>query len=59
MDLIPTSEFIKNSVVIYDEVLSEAISEEDFIITNTTPQIEEKLLKNHKKFKQIYYLIFL
>jgi len=43
MDLIPTSEFIKNSVVIYDEVFKESISEEDFIITNTTPVIEEEV----------------
>ena len=43
MDLIPTSEFIKNSVVIYDEVFKESNSEEDFIITNTTPVIEEEV----------------
>lgn len=42
MDLIPTSEFIKNSVVIYDEVFTDDISEEDFIITNTTPEVEEE-----------------
>ena len=51
MDLIPTSEFIKNSVVIYDEVLSEAISEEDFIITNTTPQIEEIVIEEPKEIQ--------
>ena len=43
IDLIPTSEFIKNSVVIYDEVFKESIYEEDFIITNTTPVIEEEV----------------
>ena len=51
MDLIPTSEFIKNSVVIYDEVLSEAIFEEDFIITNTTPQIEEIVIEEPKEIQ--------
>ena len=51
MDLIPTSEFIKNSVVIYDEVLSEAISEEDFIITNTTPQIEEIVVEEPQEIQ--------
>ena len=51
MDLIPTSEFIKNSVVIYDEVLSEAISEEDFIITNTTPQIEEIVIEEPQEIQ--------
>ena len=51
MDLISTSEFIKNSVVIYDEVLSEAISEEDFIITNTTPQIEEIVIEEPKEIQ--------
>ena len=51
MDLIPTSEFIKNSVVIYDEVLSEAVSEEDFIITNTTPQIEEIVVEEPQEIQ--------
>jgi cell division protein FtsZ len=41
MDLIPTSEFIRNSAVVYDEILSEDISEDDFIITNISPVEEE------------------
>ena len=41
MDLIPTSEVIKNSAVVYDEILSEDISEDDFIITNISPVEEE------------------
>ena len=45
MDLIPTSEFIKESVVVYDEIAIETISEEDFIITNKTPQIETEVVE--------------
>ena len=51
MDLIPTSEFIKNSVVIYDEVFNESISEEDFIITNTTPEVEEVVVEEPKEIQ--------
>ena len=43
MDLIPTSEFIRNSAVVYDEILSEDISEDDFIITNISPVEEEEV----------------
>ncbi|PCI31889.1 MAG: cell division protein FtsZ [Flavobacteriaceae bacterium] len=35
--IIPTSEVIRNIEVIYDEVLAEDVSEDDFIITNVTP----------------------
>ena len=45
MDLIPTSEFIKESVVVFDEIAIESISEEDFIITNKTPQIETEVVE--------------
>jgi len=45
MDLIPTSEFIKESVVVYDEIAIETISEEDFIITNKTLQIETEVVE--------------
>ena len=51
MDLIPTSEFIKNSVVIYDEVFTDDISEEDFIITNTTPEVEEEVIEAAEEIK--------
>ncbi|MDB2427689.1 cell division protein FtsZ, partial [Flavobacteriaceae bacterium] len=43
MDLIPTSEIIRNSAVVYDEILSEDISEDDFIITNISPVVEEEV----------------
>ena len=43
MDLIPTSEDIRNSTVVYDEILSEDISEDDFIITNISPVVEEEV----------------
>lgn len=43
--LIPTSEFINNINVVYDEIEIETISEDDFIITNATPQIEEKIVE--------------
>jgi cell division protein FtsZ len=39
--LIPTTEFLKNIHVVYDEIEIETISEDDFIITNATPQVEE------------------
>lgn len=41
MDLIPTTELIKNIEVVYDEIAIETVSEEDFIITNVTPAVEE------------------
>jgi len=43
--LIPTSEFINNINVVYDEIEVETISEDDFIITNATPQVEEKIVE--------------
>ena len=41
LNLIPTSEFIKNINVSYDEIELETVSEDDFIITNITPVVEE------------------
>jgi len=41
MDLISTSELIANMDVVYEEIEIESISEDDFIITNATPVIEE------------------
>ena len=41
--LIPTTEFIKNIDVVYDEIEIGAVSEEDFIITNATPEVEKVL----------------
>ena len=45
MDLIPTSEFIKNTHVLYDEIAVENISEEDFIITNIKTETEEAVVE--------------
>lgn len=42
MDLIPTSDLIKNMEVVYDEIEVESISEDDFIITNATPVVEKE-----------------
>ncbi len=41
MDLIQTSDLIANMPVSYDEIHLEAISDEDFIITDVTPVVEE------------------
>lgn len=41
MDLIPTSELINNIDVVYEEIEIESISDDDFIITNMTPEKEE------------------
>ncbi len=41
LELIPTTEAIKNINVTYDEIEIETISEEDFIITNITEQQNE------------------
>ncbi|MBL4904671.1 MAG: cell division protein FtsZ, partial [Flavobacteriaceae bacterium] len=41
VSLIPTTEFLENHDVIYDEIELETIADEDFIITNMTPNIEE------------------
>ena len=48
MDLIPTSELIKNMNVVYDSIEIEDISEEDFVITNMTPEIEEEVVEEPK-----------
>jgi len=51
MDLIPTSELIKNMDVVYDSIEIEDISEEDFVITNMTPEIEEEAVEEPKTFQ--------
>tara|TARA_R110001632_G_scaffold18712_24_gene57746 strand:+ start:7633 stop:9531 length:1899 start_codon:yes stop_codon:yes gene_type:complete len=48
MDLIPSSELIKNMEVVYDEIATENISEDDFIITNMTPEVEEEIIEEPK-----------
>jgi len=40
--LIPTTEFINNIEVVYDEIEIETVSDDDFIITNANPIVEEK-----------------
>ena len=45
MDLVPTSEFIRNTHVFYDEIAVENISDEDFIITNITTETEEAVIE--------------
>ncbi len=39
--LIKTTDFINNIDVVYDEIENETVSEDDFIITNATPVVEE------------------
>jgi len=43
--LIPTTEFINNIDVVYDEIELETVSDDDFIITNTTPIVEEEVIE--------------
>ena len=43
--LIPTTEFINNIDVVYDQIEVETISEDDFIITNAAPEVEEKIVE--------------
>ncbi|QOD60426.1 cell division protein FtsZ [Polaribacter haliotis] len=43
MELIPTSEIIANMPVSYDEISLESVSDDDFIITDVTPVIEEEV----------------
>jgi cell division protein FtsZ len=40
MDLIPTTELLRNMNVVYDEVLANT-SEDDFVINEVTPKVEE------------------
>ena len=42
IDLIPTSEFIKDLDVIYDEVIDQQVLEEDFVITDLTDSAVEQ-----------------
>lgn len=42
MDLIPTTECIKNFEVVYDEIIDQHISEDDFVITNVTTDVNPK-----------------
>ena len=40
-NLIPTTDFIKNIDVVHNEITLESVSDDDFIITNIHPEIEE------------------
>ena len=58
MDLIPTSELIKNIDVVYEEILNEEVSEDivmedDFIITNMTPEVSEEVIEEPNEEEQI------
>ena len=48
MDTIPTSEEIENTVVSDDVVTLDTVSEEDFIITDITPEVEEIAEEPHQ-----------
>ena len=41
VDIVETSEFIQNIDVTFDKISPEIVSEDDFIITNATPVVEE------------------
>lgn len=45
VSLVPTSDFINNINVVYDEIAVETISEDDFIITNATSEIKEEVVE--------------
>ncbi len=57
MDLIPTTEFIRNIQVEYQEVLENqstvAKEEPDFIITNMTPEVPEEAIEEPNEEEQI------
>ncbi|TYQ00418.1 cell division protein FtsZ [Tenacibaculum adriaticum] len=45
-DLVPTTAFIQNTEVVYEEINVNNVSEEEFIITNmTSPVVEEELVE--------------
>ena len=43
--LTPTTEFINNIDVVYEEIVAETVFEDDFIITNVTETVEEKVIE--------------
>ena len=49
--LIPTTEFINNIEVVYDEIEIETVSDDDFIITNANPIVEEVEEEELLRFK--------
>ena len=53
LDLIPTTEIIKNISVVYDEVLVEVEENEEFIITSAVAEIEEDEIAEDDDEQQI------
>jgi cell division protein FtsZ len=51
-DLVYTSEFIENIPVTFEEVTIDTISEEDFIITNVTPELPQETLDDKPQYIQ-------
>ncbi len=51
LDLIPTTDVIKNINVVYDEIAVENISEEDFIITNIS-DVKEEIKEEKQQYIQ-------
>ncbi|RRQ47842.1 cell division protein FtsZ [Maribacter algicola] len=63
-DLIPTTNYIRNFNVFYDEVIAESISEEDFVIIDATSKIrdievvEPEVLKYSREEKEQFAMSF-
>ena len=59
MDLIPTSELIKNMDVVYEEIsvnestVENVVEEDEFIITNMTPEVTEEVVEEPNEKEQI------
>ena len=56
--LIPTSDFIKNIDVVYDEVTPEVVSEDDFIITSAVPKVAIEEVKEEESVQLQADLLF-
>ncbi|MDV7187023.1 cell division protein FtsZ [Lutibacter sp. TH_r2] len=54
-NIIPTTEFIKNIDVVYEEISTEEISEEDFVITPITAEVKEPKEEEVKEEPQIAF----
>ncbi|AQS93891.1 cell division protein FtsZ [Polaribacter sp. BM10] len=51
MDLVQTTESIANIAVSYEEVALDTVSEDDFIITDATPVVEEEINEQPKQIQ--------
>ena len=47
-----------NMDVVYEEILVEEVSEDDFVITDMTSKIDEPVQELREEFLKIFYLIF-